>query len=78
MTISSAGVYCLAEDIVGKITIAADHVVLNLNGKQLSNTSDDAVVVSGVSNVGITNGSIGPLSGSGINIMPGSSQVFVS
>ena len=78
MTISSAGVYCLAEDIVGKITIASDHVVLNLNGKQLSNTSDDALVVNAVSNVRITNGSIGPSSGSGIYIMPGSSQIFVS
>ncbi len=40
-TISSSGVYCLAENITGKIVIDTNNVVLDLNGKKMTNASDN-------------------------------------
>ena len=72
MTISNAGVYCLAESVTGKIIISANNVVLDLNGKKISNTSDDTIVVNSVSDCTITNGLLSSTSGCGIYVSSGS------
>ena len=72
MTISNAGVYFLAESVTGKIIISANNVVLNLNGKKISNSSDDTIVVNSVSDCTITNGLLSSTSGCGIFVSSGS------
>ena len=72
MTISNAGVYFLAESVTGKIIISANNVVLDLNGKKISNTSDDAIVVNSVSDCTIMNGLLSSTSGCGIFVSSGS------
>ena len=75
VTISNAGVYCLAENITGKIIIDQDNVVLDLNGKTITNTADDCIEVNGKSKIIIKNGSVISSNNIGIHIESGSSQV---
>ena len=69
ITITSPGSYCLANDIVGVITIAADDVILDLNNKRVSNRSstDSALSLTGT-NITIKNGQInGSIFGISVN-----------
>jgi len=76
-TISTSGVYCLAENITGKIIIDTDNVVLDLNGKTMTNASGDCVVVNGKSNALIKNGSVIAKNDNGISVLARSDQVSV-
>lgn len=61
------GNYTLSNDIVGTITISADNVLLNLNGKTITG-SVDGIFVSGQNNITIKNGRIKDASVNGINL----------
>jgi len=76
-TISTSGVYCLAENITGKILINTDNVILDLNGKTVTNTSDNCVEVNGTSNALIKNGSVIAANHNGIAVLSGSNQVTI-
>jgi len=76
-TISNSGVYCLAEPITGKIQINANNVVLDLNGKTMTSSSDNCVEVNGTSNALIKNGSVIAASNNGIAVLSGSNQVTI-
>ncbi|MGE4168045.1 MAG: right-handed parallel beta-helix repeat-containing protein [Candidatus Babeliales bacterium] len=56
-TISNPGTYCLINDIVGTITIAADSVTLDLNGKSISGGAN-GVYSSNHTDITIKNGLI--------------------
>ena len=56
--ITSPGNYCLANNIVGNITIAADDVILDLNNKQISFRNGIALYVDGRKNITIKNGHV--------------------
>jgi len=73
-TISTSGVYCLAENITGKIIIDIDNVVLDLNGKTVTNASGNCVEVNGRSNALIKNGSVAA-NNNGISVLTGSDKV---
>ncbi len=75
-TISTSGVYCLAENITGRIVIDTNNVVLDLNGKTMTNASN-CVVVSGGSNVLIKNGSVIAPNSTGIIVFGGSDQITI-
>ena len=74
-TISTSGVYCLAENITGKILINTDIVVLDLNGKTITNTTDNCVEVNGKSQTNIRNGAVIAANNSGISVASGSARV---
>ncbi|TET35999.1 hypothetical protein E3J61_01415 [Candidatus Dependentiae bacterium] len=57
-TISTSGVYCLAENITGQIVIDTNTVVLDLNGKTVTNTTGNGIEVNGRLQVLIRNGSV--------------------
>ncbi len=76
-TISSSGVYCLAENITGKIVIDTNNVVLDLNGKTMTNASANCVEVNGRSNALIKNGSVIAANNIGVSVLTGSDQVSV-
>ncbi|TET36000.1 hypothetical protein E3J61_01420 [Candidatus Dependentiae bacterium] len=76
-TISTSGVYCLAENITGKIIIDIDNVVLDLNGKTMTNASGNCVEVNGTSNALIKNGSVIAANAIGIAVLSGSAHVAV-
>lgn len=57
-TIDKSGPYCLAQDIVGTIVIAADNVTLDLNSHAIDGNQATAIVASNVHNVTIKNGTI--------------------
>lgn len=57
--ISTSGVFCLTNDIVGSITIESDNVVLDLNGHQVNgNASPYAIYTRGFNNVSVKNGAV--------------------
>lgn len=69
ITITNPGFYCLANDIVGNITVVADNVIINLNNHSIS--SDGAsvpLVITAGSHRIIYNGSIAGSPGAGIQI----------
>jgi len=74
-TISTSGVYCLAENITGKIIIDTDNVVLDLNGKTMTNASGNCVEVNGRSRVLIKNGSVIAALNNGVSVLAGSDKV---
>ncbi len=76
-TISTSGVYCLAENITGKIVIDTNNVVLDLNGKTMTNASGNCVEVNGTSNALIKNGSVIAANDIGVSVLTGSDQVSV-
>ncbi|MGE0206559.1 MAG: right-handed parallel beta-helix repeat-containing protein [Candidatus Babeliales bacterium] len=74
-TITNPGYYCLNNDIVGTITINSDRVILDLNGFEISGTTDHVIVVEHTDIVikngiirGTTTGSSGISVTDGINI----------
>ena len=76
-TISTSGVYCLAENIAGKIVIDTNNVILDLNSKTITNSSDNCVEVNGRSQAFIKNGSVIAANNSGISVLSGSARVMV-
>ncbi len=78
-TISIAGVYCLANNVTGSITIAVSNVTLDLDGHQVINATGNAIVVnSGLTHVNILNGRVEGDSGDGIVVNSGTSQVNIT
>jgi len=55
-TISTPGNYCLAHDIIGQITIAADNVTLDMNNRRISNPGNTALMVRNATNIIVKNG----------------------
>ncbi len=76
-TILNSGVYCLAENIAGKIVIDTNNVILDLNSKTITNSSDNCVEVNGRSQAFIKNGSVIAANNSGISVLSGSARVMV-
>lgn len=70
-----SGAYCLADDINGVVTIVDDNVLLCLNSYRIYGGATGVIVNSGVKNVIIKGGNIGPTSGNGILVNTGCSNV---
>lgn len=68
-TLDESGQYFLARDIIGPVTIAADDIVLNLNGHVIGGTT--GIQSDGFDNIIIQNGVIQNTSSSGIDISNG-------
>jgi hypothetical protein len=66
-TITNEGMYCLAESVVGTITIDADKVALDLSGRSIGQ-ADIAINVLGHSDITIRNGMIESVTDKGIAI----------
>lgn len=78
-TISSAGVYCLANNVTGKITIAASNVTLNLNGHVVTNSVDHAIQVNNnLSQVAIFNGTVQSTLADGIAVGNSCTRITVT
>lgn len=78
-TISTAGTYCVANDIVGNITIAVNNVILDLNGHQLSGGGTETITInSGISNVTIRNGYLASGGASnGIHLLNSNTNILI-
>lgn len=57
-TIETSGAYCLTQDIVGTIVIAADNVTFDLNSHVIDGNQAVALSATGVNNITIKNGAI--------------------
>lgn len=65
--ISSAGTYCLANDIAGQVTIGADNVTLYMNGHRVySGTNGIEIQANKINTVIYGPGSVGPVTNAGI------------
>lgn len=77
-TISSAGIYCLANNISGSITINSNNVSLDLSGHVITSTAASAVNVTANRNrINITNGQVVATNGDGIRINSGDEEVII-
>ena len=78
ITISSAGIYCLANDISGNISINSSNVTLDLNNHTITNNAGNALNVAGNNNrITIANGRVIALNNDGIRINSGDEQITV-
>ena len=75
--ISSAGTFCLANDIIGTITIDADLVVLDLNGKEISGAANGVVITSNHQCIVVENGFIKDTTLEGIRVNTDCSEVLL-
>lgn len=78
-TISSAGIYCLANNVTGNITISASNVTLDLNGHHVINTTGNAITINtGLNHINILNGRVEGNTGDGILVNSGVSQINIT
>ena len=77
-TLSTAGIYKLAQDITGPVTLAANNISLDLNDYTISATSNNGIVVNtNLSRISVRNGSVTASSGNGIDIATGCSDITI-
>ncbi len=77
-TISSAGIYCLANDISGSISINSSNVTLDLNNHTITNNAGNALNVAGNNNrISIANGRVIAPNNDGLKINSGDEQITI-
>jgi hypothetical protein len=74
--ITVPGFYCLANDIIGTITVEASNVNLSLNNHTVSAPGSTAIVINGVSNVFVTDGIL-DTTNIGIQLLNQTSDIFL-
>ena len=77
-TISSAGIYCLANDISGNIAINSSNVTFDLSNHTITSTAANAInVAANLNRISIANGRVIATNNDGVKINSGDEQVTI-